>query len=34
MGYLKRDHENLEAFDVEGYFHSGDIGYLDDDGCL
>jgi len=26
MGYLKREVENLEAFDVEGYFHTGDIG--------
>lgn len=34
MGYLKREKENLEAFDVEGYFHSGDIGYIDEDDCL
>jgi long-chain-fatty-acid--CoA ligase ACSBG len=29
MGYLKRDKENYETFDVEGYFHTGDIGYID-----
>ena len=29
MGYLKSEKENLEAFDLEGYFHSGDIGYID-----
>lgn len=34
MGYLKRDDENLEAFDVEGYFHSGDLGFLDEFGRL
>jgi long-subunit acyl-CoA synthetase (AMP-forming) len=34
MGYLKRDDENLEAFDVEGYFHTGDIGLIDEDCCL
>ena len=31
MGYLKSDQENLDAFDLEGYFHSGDIGYIDED---
>jgi long-subunit acyl-CoA synthetase (AMP-forming) len=34
MGYLKRDDENLEAFDVEGYFHTGDLGFLDEFGRL
>ena len=29
MGYLKRDDENMEVFDQEGFFHTGDIGYLD-----
>ena len=29
MGYLKRDDINYESFDVEGYFLSGDIGYID-----
>lgn len=29
MGYLKREEENLESFDGEGYFHTGDIGYMD-----
>jgi long-subunit acyl-CoA synthetase (AMP-forming) len=29
MGYLKNEKENLEVFDVEGYFHTGDMGYLD-----
>ena len=34
MGYLKRDDENQEAFDTEGFFHTGDIGYIDKNGCL
>ena len=34
MGYLKREVENLEAFDVEGYFHTGDIGQIFEDGRL
>lgn len=29
MGYLKRDDENMQVFDQEGFFHTGDIGYLD-----
>lgn len=34
MGYLKREEENLESFDDEGYFHTGDLGYIDKDKCL
>lgn len=34
MGYLGREQENLDAFDVEGFFHTGDIGYICDDGRL
>ena len=30
MGYLKQDEMNLKVFDVEGYYHTGDIGYLND----
>ena len=31
MGYLKNDHENQSIFDQEGFLHTGDIGYLDED---
>ena len=34
MGYLKRDMLNQESFDGEGFFRTGDAGYLDGDGCL
>ena len=36
MGYLKpkSEDENTSSFDVEGFFHSGDTGYLDKDGYL
>lgn len=34
MGYLKREQENLDSFDGEGFFHSGDTGLVDQDGCL
>lgn len=34
MGYLKRELLNQESFDGEGYFHTGDEGYLDEEGCL
>jgi len=30
MGYLKQDEMNLKVFDVEGYYHTGDVGYLND----
>ena len=29
-GYYKRDHLNAEAFTEDGYFHTGDAGYLKD----
>jgi long-subunit acyl-CoA synthetase (AMP-forming) len=34
MGYLGQEQENLDAFDVEGYFHTGDIGLINEDGRL
>jgi long-subunit acyl-CoA synthetase (AMP-forming) len=34
MGYLKRDDENQAAFDNQGYFHTGDLGFLDKEGRL
>lgn len=33
-GYWKREDSNAEAFDSEGYFRSGDAGYLDEEGYL
>jgi long-chain acyl-CoA synthetase len=32
-GYWNRPEESAQAF-IDGYFHSGDIGYMDDDGYL
>jgi long-chain acyl-CoA synthetase len=34
VGYFKKDEETKEVIDAEGWFHTGDIGYFDDDRCL
>jgi fatty-acyl-CoA synthase len=34
IGYYKDDDKNREAFDANGYFRTGDLGFLDDDSNL
>jgi long-chain acyl-CoA synthetase len=33
-GYWNKDADTREVIDAEGWFHSGDIGEVDDEGCL
>ena len=33
-GYWKRPDEDAKVFDKQGYFHTGDMGIIDQDGCL
>lgn len=33
-GYLNNDEANLNAFTTDGFFKTGDLGYVADDGCV
>lgn len=34
MGYINKREKTCQVIDSQGYYHSGDIGYLDNDGFL
>lgn len=34
MGYYQDDNATKEAIDSEGWFHTGDLGFIDDDGFI
>lgn len=34
MGYLKNDEAVIQTLDSEGYFHTGDLGFIDQNGYL